>query len=86
MPHRPKKTFLGHKRYLVPVPCWILVHTSPRIGSPNKNASDLESGGGHMAPKVAIVGIVLVMALTIATAMPLDEVIPIFHPQFLLVY
>jgi hypothetical protein len=39
-----------------------------------------------MAPKVAIVGIVLVMALTIATAMPLDEVIPIFHPQFLLVY
>jgi hypothetical protein len=41
---------------------------------------------GHMAPKVAIVGIVLVMALTIATAMPLDEVIPIFHPQFLLVY
>jgi hypothetical protein len=36
-----------------------------------------------MAPKVAIVGIVLVMAPTI---MPLDEVIPIFHPQFLLVY
>ena len=39
-----------------------------------------------MAPKAAIVGIVLAMALTIATAMPLEEAIPIFHPQFLLVY
>ena len=39
-----------------------------------------------MALKAAIVGFFLAMALTIATALPLDEAIPIFHPQLLLVY
>ena len=39
-----------------------------------------------MALKATIVGFFLVMALTVATAMSWDEVIPIFHPQLLLVH
>ena len=59
------------------------VHTSPPV-VPLLNQETKE--GDHMTPKVAVVGIVLAMTWTMAMATLLNEAIPIFYPQFLLVF